>query len=144
MNVEYRHLRPNQLLPSLEIDSPFAAVLVIEAAVLADWQNLASKWLVDSGCLYMMAWGHKCSSWDTSVDDANLRAFDYGEIPDEAWVVTTWHDEEALEEVFWFASHCANHPTGVEILTTLIIDIGGNDRRDAMIAQFEKAKATPC
>ena len=143
MNVEYRNLHPNGPLPTLKVDGPFAAVLVIEAAVVPEWQNRASRWLVDSGCLYMMAWGQDCSSWDHSVDDANLSAFDYGEIPDEAWVVTTWHNEEPLDEVFWFASHCAHHPTGIEIPTTLILDIGSHDRSDAIITQFELAQATP-
>jgi len=99
---------------------------VIEEKVTDDWREQVSRWLVASGCLYMMARGDECSRWDDSVDYANLEAFDYGDIPDERFVMTTWHERQSLAEVFWFAAHCAYHPT-IE-LATVILDIAAAPR----------------
>ena len=86
----------------------------------------------------MMAWGIECSKWDDSVDYANMEAFGYGDVPDESFVVTTWHEDEPLEEVFWFAQRAAKHQIE-EIRTTVIIDISLQVRRDELIGKFVRA-----
>ena len=70
-------------MPDVGDLKPFKAIVVIEDRPTPEWETQASKWLVDSGCLYMMAWGEDCSSWDDSVDWANLETFDFGDIPDD-------------------------------------------------------------
>lgn len=86
----------------------------------------------------MMAWGRDCSLWDDSVDLANLEEFEHGDIPDDRFVITTWHDAEPLSEVFWFASHTAHHPD-VGLEQTLIVDISPGDRGERLLTEFEKA-----
>jgi hypothetical protein len=54
---------------------PKRVVVIAEAQCSANWQALASEWLVRSGCLYMIACGPDCSSWDDSVDLANVERF---------------------------------------------------------------------
>ncbi|MCP4080405.1 MAG: hypothetical protein GY743_09160 [Planctomycetaceae bacterium] len=95
---------------------------MVEDVVGADRQAEISKWLVESGCLYMMAWGNDCGSWDTSVDIANLEEFDDAEIPDNRLVMTTWHPQETVAEVFWFCKNCAFHPT-VDISNDMILHL---------------------
>ena len=51
---------------------PFKCLILVTEKVAGPWQHSVSEWLVASGCLYMMAWGVNCSSWDDSVDIANL------------------------------------------------------------------------
>ncbi len=68
----YIRLSEGDPLPDLSALRAFKALLIVDEEPSADWQNSVSAWLVDQGCLYMMAWGKDCSSWDTSVDDANL------------------------------------------------------------------------
>jgi hypothetical protein len=81
----------------------------------------------------MMAWGRKCSSWDDSVDHANLERFDYSEIPDEDFVMTTWHENEPLCDVFFHARMCAFHPTiAMPVLT--ILDIRDKARESAILS----------
>ena len=106
----YLHLKPGVAPPRLEGVAPFKAVVVVDSEVTPEWQAQVSDWLVRSGCRWMMAWGRKCGDWDTSVDLANLAMFDYGEIPDDDFVVTTWHENESLQETFWFSEQCAMHP----------------------------------
>ena len=138
MSERYLRLGPGDSPPKLSDFTLFKAVLIIETDVESDWQTSVSRWLVDSGCLYMMAWGKSCSSWDTSVDEANLEQFDYGEIPEDDFIMTTWHEDEALEKVLWFAKTTAHHPT-VELTNVLFLHIGANERGDEITALFAAA-----
>ena len=86
----------------------------------------------------MMAWGKDCSSWDSSVDDANLEAFDFNYIPEEKFVMTTWHDNEPLEEVFWFSKHCAFHPE-VDLQEFVLVHISSVDKESVFRERFQNA-----
>ncbi|HEY1607162.1 MAG TPA: hypothetical protein VGF77_16350 [Allosphingosinicella sp.] len=137
--VEYFRIGEDAPVPDIASYAPFRAVVVLEMPCSTDWQNLVSEWLVESGCLYMMAWGEGCSSWDDSVDWANLEQFSYGDIPGEKFVMTTWHEHQSLDEVFWCAGFCARHPD-VELSSTLIIHVSPTARRSEMLARFEAAQ----
>jgi hypothetical protein len=117
---------------------PYKAVLVLESKVAPDRQAAISKWLVRTGCLYMLAWGVECSSWDDSVDLANLEAYDFGDIPEESDIMTTWHEGEPLQEVFWFAKNSAEHPV-IPIENTLVIHFSDLNRADELKRQFDNA-----
>ncbi|MDO7844085.1 hypothetical protein Q5H94_17290 [Sphingomonas sp. CA1-15] len=112
--------------------------MIVEQKVTDDWRGQVSAWLVANGCLYMMAWGDDCSRWDDSVDYANLDDFDYGDVPDDRFVMTTWHERERLAEVFWYAEHCAWHPT-IELQATVILDISAEAREAEMLSLYESA-----
>lgn len=109
--MDYYQISNKGSLPEISNLKPFKCVVVVEEEVDIEWQRQVSEWLVKSGCLYMMAWGKKCSSWDDSVDEANLKEWSYEDIPDESFVMTTWHEKESLSEVMWFAVHSAFHET---------------------------------
>lgn len=135
--VHYLRISQSDPLPAIAEFRPFKAVVIIGRAYSEDWQSAASKWLVDSGCLSMMAWGENCTSWDDAVDFAMLERFDFGEIPDDQFVMTTWHESEPLAEVLWFAQIAAHH-SHVELHNTLI-DVGPRDRREELVAAYEEA-----
>jgi hypothetical protein len=139
MSVSYVHLPPEAQLPSAGEARPFKAVLVLEQAVSDDWQNRVSEWLVRSGCLYMMAWGVESSSWDDSVNWANLLVSGPEDIPDDQFVMTTWHDDEPLSETFFFAGFTAHHPT-VPLNHVAIIDIGPTNRESQMLQTYKEAQ----
>ena len=140
MSVSYVHLPPETQLPTVGELGPFKSVLVLEQAVSADWQNRVSEWLVSSGCLYMMAWGAECSSWDDSVDGANISVAGLEDTPDDQFVMTTWHDDEPLSETFWFAGFTAQHPT-VPLDRVVIIDIGPTNREWQMLQAYQRAQS---
>ena len=118
---------------------PFRAVVVLEESVSPEWRATISNWLVDADCLYMMSWGLECSLWNDSVDWANLKRFDYGEIPDRHFIMTTSHEHEQLEEVFWFAKNLARAAdSSVEITETLILHVSHIDR-EPVYAKFYAA-----
>ena len=131
----YIHLAPDSIPPALRA-VPSKFVVVVEAAVSSEWQQRVSDWIVASGCLYMMAWGRACSTWDDSVDWANIDRQGSGPIPEAAHVVTTWHDDEPLAEVFWFAKTVAQHAC-VGLAETIILDISTASRRDELLRLYE-------
>jgi hypothetical protein len=135
----YFRVAEGEPLPDLEPYAPYRAVVVLESECGSDWQNEVSDRLVRSGCLFMMAWGPGCSSWDDSVDWANLADFDYGDIPDERIVWTTWHERETLDEVFWFAARCASHDHA-ELRNTILLHVSPKDEAEEMLERFRTAQ----
>ncbi|MBU2041960.1 MAG: hypothetical protein KKA37_08130 [Alphaproteobacteria bacterium] len=113
-------------------------MLLLGENVSVDWQTLVSNWLVRSGCLYMMAWGVACGSWDDSVDWAFLEATGYEEVPDDQFVMTTWHDGESLPETILFAIQDAWHPT-VSLKDIVIVDIRAESREGEIMEAYSNA-----
>ena len=137
--VEYLRITENDVLPGLDFYAPFRAVIVSSTAVSAEWRDQVGAWLVDGGCMYAMAWGLDCESWHDAVDWANIDTFDPQPVPDEALVMTTWHSDEPLDEVFWFAQFCA-HNEYAEFAATLIVHISAMNAREAMLQRFEASR----
>jgi hypothetical protein len=135
----YIFLKPGDLPPAVESGSPYKAVVVADVVVSPEWRNRISSWLVDTGCRYVMAWGKECCEWDSSVDEANLAAFDYGEIPERDFVMTTWHENLPVEEVFWYSQFSAEHPL-LSLTETLIIQIASECRKAELLQAFFKAQ----
>ena len=100
MTATYLQIEEKSELPDISSLNPFRAIVVIEEERPVPWQTRVSNWLVESGCLYMMAWGKNSTSWDDSVDIANIEQFSFEDIPDDKFVMTTWHENETLKEVF--------------------------------------------
>lgn len=138
MTLKYLQTKPDSELLNISYLNPFRSVVIVEEKVSSEWQSLISKWLVESGCLYMLAWGINCSSWDDSVDYANMQEFDYGEIPEEKLVMTTWHDNETLNEVFWFSKNSAFHPA-IDLKNTLILHVSKNNKEKEMLSEYASA-----
>ena len=135
--VEYVHLQPGAKPPPLP-RAPSRVLVVLSTPVEPAWQARVSTWLIQLGCLYMLAWGPGCSTWDNSVDTANGAAFGFGEIPDDAFCMTTWHENESLKEFMWFAKNCGHHPD-VELTRTLLIHIGSVPRPTELAAAYAEA-----
>jgi hypothetical protein len=133
--MQYLQLKPESTLPEISSLKPFRCVIIIEETVTPEWQEQVSNWLVKSGCLWMMAWGKECDTWDDSVDYANLKEFNYGDIPEEKSVMTTWHANDSLMEVFWFSKHSAFHPQ-VEIRNTLLLHISNSSKMQEFLDKY--------
>lgn len=136
--LKYLRLQSGDALPALDEPHPFKTIVVIEEDVSQIWQWDASRWLIESGCGHVMAWGKDCASWEESVNEAGLEAFNYEDIPADRLVVTTSHEDEDLSEVFWFAKHRASHPVH-ELRNTLILHISPEGRKIELESAFEEA-----
>jgi hypothetical protein len=138
MPLDYLHLSPDRPMPQMP-SKPYRAVLVAEQAVSQVWRDEVVKWLVGSGCLYFVAWGIACEEWHDTVDWAVLEAFDFGKIPDDKFVMTTWHDKEPLSEALWFAGNCASHPD-VDLADTVVVHVSPSERRAAMLELYRDSQ----
>jgi hypothetical protein len=138
MSAEYVQLVPGASLPPVTESIPCRAVVIVEGDVTPEWQASVSEWLVQSGCLYMMAWGKSCSSWDDSVDQANLKEFAFGEIPESKFVMTTWHANNPLHEVFWFSKNNAVHPS-VDLERSLLVHISSLNKCSELLRAYADA-----
>lgn len=136
--VRYLHLTPDAELPPLEGLSRFKAVLIADAEVaeMTMWET--ARTLIESGCLVALAWGADAERWKEALDDAHLEATNYEDVPDEQRVLVTSHEDEDLEEVFWFARHRAAHPAH-ELRDTLLLHIADAPRREELEALFNDA-----
>lgn len=135
--LRYLHLMPDSDFPALEAIAPFKAIVIIEAdmAEMTMWETCRS--LVTAGCLYASVWGKQCEAWHDAIDDAYLEATNYEDVAPEKALATTWHEDEELSEVFWFARHRAMHPA--ELRETLILHIAEAPRRDELEAAWRDA-----
>ena len=135
----YVQIEPNSEAPEISALAPFKAIVVLESEYETAWQASISEWLVKSGCRYMMAWGPNCSSWDDSVDHADI---DAGGLEDDAkFVMTTWHEDETLESVFWYSQFCANFSYDeVELENVLIVHVSNVNREAEYLDLFEKSE----
>lgn len=136
--VGYLHLPPDGALPPVSEPSPFLAILIADEDVSQMWQWEASRWLVDAGCRVLLAWGLDAGAWAEAVQEASQEAYNYEDIPEEQLVVTTSHEDEELDEVFWFARHRAAHPA-CSLTRTLIVHVAGQPRREALEAGWSAA-----
>jgi hypothetical protein len=138
MPEQYLRLNQGDPLPKLDGLSPFKAVIIVEADADADWQSNVCRWIVDAGCRFAMTWGQDCELWHDSIDTANLEQFDYGDIPEDDFIMTTWHQNEPLEEAIWFAKWSALHPT-LDVSNVLFLHIGTADREEEILSLFASA-----
>ena len=136
--MKYVQLTSSSDLPDISSLRPFKAVVIVEDAVPPDRQAAICRWLVDSGCVYMMAWGERCSTWGESAELANRAIFDSGEIPDDRVVITTWHADEPLKEVFWFSKYTAMHPC-FPLDNTVLLHLSPLEREHELSAEFAGA-----
>jgi hypothetical protein len=129
--MRYLRIPPNSDLAPYEGLRPFLAIVAIDEPVTPGWRWKVSKWLVANGCVYMMAWGIDCSMWDDDVDYADLEAHDYGDIPDDKFVMTTWHDKWPVSEVFAFAKRDARPKSDkLEFRDTILLHVSTSDREE--------------
>jgi hypothetical protein len=93
--------RPYRFEPPFSGEAHALLIFVAASDVSPDEQAEISEGIVASGCRYAVCYGHRCSSWDDSIDLASITAGKEG--PD--FVMTTWHEKDSPEEVvhfFWW------------------------------------------
>lgn len=135
--IIYLHLEPESQLPPIT-NEPTRMVVIVEAEVSPEWQTLVSDWIVRSGCLYIMVWGIECSSWDDSVDWANIDKYGEEPIPDDGFITTTWHSDEPLKEVFGYCKNLTVH-SFVDLPRTILLHISTAESKGRLTKAYEAA-----
>jgi hypothetical protein len=137
--IRYVRVSAVETLPPIEKLRPFKAILVAEIDMSDSRRSEVCKWLVEAGCRYFMAWGRECERWHDFMDEVYLTSWDFRP-PDDALLITTWHADQALAEVFWFARYVAVHPaTGLRNI--LIVHAGSTDREGELLGACSVANS---
>jgi hypothetical protein len=86
----------------------------VDAAVLKE----LSRKLLRAGCVYFCAWGPDCERLHDIFDE---ECFEVDPV-----IMTTWHEEDSLDEALWFFVSCAYPDDGYQDTTksALAISIG--------------------
>jgi hypothetical protein len=96
-----------QLMRPFSFSSPFGGAEYVcilfanDQLITNAEQNHVSTALVQTGCKYAICSGHKCSSWDDSIDWAHLTMYKFNP-PEDEHIMTTWHETETVEQVLFF------------------------------------------
>ena len=125
--------RPYSLSTAPFAGDDFVALIVNnDAQISPSDQYAVSLALVRFGCRYAVCMGHDCSSWDDSVDYANIE-FEPGLTPDK-FVMTTWHDDDTVDEIANFFLNCTAY-AGKTFNNFLVLSIG---RDDALLVEIQR------
>lgn len=135
--MKYIQITDKGNLPDINYLKAFKCLIIISENVSQTRQGEISHWLVKSGCLIVCAWGINCSSWDDSVDDANIELCNYSPIPPESFVVSTWHENESLEEAMFFIKHIISHESH-KLENIVFLHISSQDQSANFISQYER------
>ncbi|HMS84314.1 MAG TPA: hypothetical protein PKD12_11735 [Nitrospira sp.] len=79
--------------------------LAADATSLADDKLFSLvNWVVDQGAVYVCVWGPGCERVHDVIDETIVEAsVKLGQMEtDETIIITTWYDDESLEEALWF------------------------------------------
>jgi hypothetical protein len=63
--------------------------------------------LLDAGCVYFCCWGPGCERVHDIIDEEDSKD-GLPVVDNESTIMTTWHDDESLEESVWFALNVAS------------------------------------
>lgn len=90
--------RPFRFASPFEEEEFVALVYIEDKQVTPEEQEKLSDEIVAAGCRYAVCAGHQCSSWDDSIDMADLRRNNM-ETNEKTFVITSWHKDESVEEI---------------------------------------------
>ncbi|MCP3960051.1 MAG: hypothetical protein GY719_19575 [bacterium] len=127
---------PSDLPPTLGRKRFTALVYDPVNAVTEEDQMSISRWLIANNCKYMCAWGKSSGSWDTTVDLADIERPDFDQSDDIC--ITTWHDDESIEETLEFFMNLAIDPYADE-QDKVILDLPGSFTPDQWREMANKA-----
>ncbi|MFW2403438.1 MAG: DUF7684 family protein [Gammaproteobacteria bacterium] len=136
--MQYIQLTTTTEPPDVAALRPFKSVVIVEDEVTPERRAGISRWLAESGCLYMMASGHDSDAWQEAVQTANAAAFNGDAIPDDRLIIATSHGDEPLDEVFWFSKYTAMHPCRT-LETALLVHLSAAGREREMRETYEAA-----
>lgn len=136
--VHYLHLLPGGQLPLVSNFLPSRVVVIAEVDVAPAWRALASSWLVRSGCLCMPAWGERCDLWDDVVDWTLLEEFEFGDIPEDRFVMTSWHENQTLDEVFAYCKQLVLFDS-VPLAQTVLLHIARQPAEQRIMDAYAQA-----
>ena len=121
----------------------FALLLVVvDPTITIEDRTTICKEIIQQGCRYAVCTGMDCSSWHDFIDMAYLESDPEFSPPDERFVMTTWHEDESLEEVVeYFRSNA--HFESFTPRHYLVLLLGGDTGVQEKVASILKKQFEP-
>lgn len=131
-----------QLRRPYAFKSPFngaafaALLLVVDPMVSSEEQTTLAEQLVAQACRYAVCAGFDCASWDDAIDWVSVMN-EVDEKPGHGFVMTTWHEDQPLQEVVDFFRNWVSIDDQPPV-NRLAIVVGEDDaQRTALMRQLE-------
>lgn len=97
--------------------------------------------LINSGCRYLVCGGVDCERWHDDADVA-FAALEASSDTDVPFVMTTWHHDESVEDVAFFATYCTNFDDH-DFTCLLVLVVGKASERAEFAAHLSRALRAP-
>lgn len=137
MTVSFVSIKADQAV-NFEIPAPiFSCGIISEIDTSEEYKNSVTDYLYNMGCLYLCTWGNECADWHDAMDWSTLCKHDY-DVPDDEHCMTSWHENDPVEEMLFFLKVCANtYLESAEFEDTLILYVGNNPDKDNILKIYE-------
>jgi hypothetical protein len=100
-------------------------------------RNAICREIVGIGCRWAMTWGPDCELWHDCLDETVLLRHNHS-VPDDKFLMTTWHEQESLEEVLFFAKRMATESYDDRpLIQLLVLDLGREARMADVLRLYE-------
>ena len=91
----------------------------------ADLVDFAAA-LVRAGAVYICCWGPDCERFHDCFDEAAFVV--HGQVSESRVLMTTWHNDESLENALWFALNSTFPSSAYEATTKSVLAISVGDQ----------------
>ncbi len=100
ISITKSQARPHRYVAPFDGVDYVLLLVISDSEIPSDVEREISSSIVRTGCRYALAYGCTCSTWDDSIDLASIDA----RVPENRFVMTTWHEDEPIEDVvdFWW------------------------------------------
>ena len=104
LDIRSYRIRANVAVHLALPEQSYYIILVVNTnQILPEWRNQLCEQIVYSKrCIQAMVTGHECSIWDDVLDETYL-GFYNDQPPVDHCFMTTWHENETLEDITEFA-----------------------------------------
>lgn len=99
---------PLDLAPPSPAEPYVAIIWDCDGSFNVDQRYDLGRALILSGCRYAVCGGVGCSDWDNDVDLAWVMLDIEAKPAGLSHVTTSWHTDEPVEQVLWFALNCTD------------------------------------
>ena len=86
----------------------FVSLIACDARrISTDEISALARALLASGCIYFCCWGPDCERVHDIIDETYLEMTGLSIQDDESTIMTSWHDEQTLQDAAWYTLHAA-------------------------------------
>jgi len=130
---------------SLELQQPigpFVAFVALDTRYLTGERlGELAKDLLEAGCVYMCSWGPDASRIHDMFDWLAVEAELAGRPYVEDVLMTSWHEQDSLDDALWFAVFAAFPPVGEARAVLAVCDTEWSDEIESRFLDSEQWRA---